>query len=162
VDDNDGRYLAQLLDVLAQSDSWAARIHPSVPPSRPAPRSPLRGDDDRAHPYELSHAAWHSLSHAVDHLGCLCALVQDARTVHMFAPYTLVRAVLENACAAVWMLQSSRRSDRLARRLQFAVTDIRNGEQVKQLIGQLGPRSEQDRWTRSVRSRAARALQRPR
>jgi hypothetical protein len=47
-----------------------------------------------------------------------------------------VRAALENACAAVWMLQPPRRADRLARRLRFAVTDIRNGEQVNQVIGQ--------------------------
>lgn len=156
MNDDDGRYLAQLLEVLAQSESWAARIDSAAEPSRPAPGSPLRGDDDRAHPYELSHAAWHSLSHAVDHLGCLRALVGDARAVHMFAPYSLVRAALENASAAVWMLQPPRRTDRLARRLRFAVTDIRNGEQVKQLTGQPGPRSEQDRMdeVRAIASRA--------
>src|SRR5882672_614915 len=54
----------------------------------------------------------------------------------MYAPFSLVRAALENACAAVWMLQPPRRADRLARRLRFAVTDIRNGEQVNQVIGQ--------------------------
>jgi hypothetical protein len=43
------------------------------------------------------------------------------------------------------MLQPLRRADRLTRRLRFAVGDIRNGEQVKQLIGQPGPRSEQER-----------------
>ena len=77
----------------------------------------------------------------MDHLSCLRALLRDAKVIHMYAPFSLVRAALENACAAVWMLQPPRRADRLARRLRFAVTDIHNGEQVKQVIGQPGPRS---------------------
>jgi hypothetical protein len=114
------------------------------------------GDDYRLHPYELRHAAWHSLSHAVDHLGCLRALLGDAKVVHMYAPFSLVRAALENACAAVWMLQPPRRADRLTRRLRFAVTDIRNGEQVKKLTRQPGPRTEQERMEelRTIASRA--------
>jgi hypothetical protein len=47
------------------------------------------------------------------------------------------------------------RADRLGRRLRFAVTDIRNGEQVKQLTRQPGPRSEQERME-EVRAIAAR------
>lgn len=123
MNDEDGPYFAELLRVLGESGAWAARIGPAANPLRPAPRSPLRGDDDRAHPYEVSHAAWHSLSHAVDHLSCLRALLGDAKVVHMYAPFSLVRSALENACAAVWMLQPPRRADRLVRRLRFAVTD---------------------------------------
>ncbi len=156
VNDEDGPHFAELLRVLDQSGAWAARIAPGAERLQPAPRSPLRGDDDRAHPYELSHAAWHSLSHAVDHLSCLHALLRDAKVVHMYAPFSLVRAALENACAAVWMLQPPRRANRLTRRPRFAVTDIRNGEQVKQLTGQPGPHSEQERM-QEVRAIAARA-----
>lgn len=47
-------------------------------------------------------------------------------------PIGIVRAVLENACSAVWMLQPPGRTERLARRLRFAITDIRNGEEVKE------------------------------
>jgi hypothetical protein len=156
VNNEDGPHFAELLRALDESDTWAARIGPGAERLRPAPRSPLWGDDDRAHPYELSHAAWHSLSHAVDHLSCLRALLRDAKVIHMYAPFSLVRAALENACAAVWMLQPPRRADRLARRLRFAVTDIRNGEQVKQVIGQPGPRSERERME-EVRAIAGRA-----
>jgi len=53
------------------------------------------------------------------------------------------------------MLQPLGRADRLARRLRFVVTDIRNGEQVKHLIGQPGPRYEQERMD-EVRAIAAR------
>jgi hypothetical protein len=156
VNKEDRSHFPELLRALDESDTWAARIGPGAERLRPAPRSPLRGDDDRAHPYELSHAAWHSLSHAVDHLSCLRALLRDAKVVHMYAPFSLVRAALENACAAVWMLQPPRRADRLARRLRFAVTDIRNGEQVKQVIGQPGPRSERERME-EMRAIAGRA-----
>lgn len=74
----------------------------------------------------------------------------------MYAAFSLVRAVLENACAAVWMLQPPQRAERLARRLRFAVTDIRNGEEVKEITGQPGPRPKQDR-IEEVRAIAARA-----
>ncbi len=145
VEERDRPHYLQLLRQLGVLDGWLARIDPTA--SRPEPQrgSPLRADDDMLDPYHLSHAAWHSLSHAVDHLHCLRSLLQDARVIHMYAPYSLVRAALENACAAVWMLQPPRRADRLERRLRFAVTDIRSGEETKRLIGQTGPRSEQDR-----------------
>ena len=66
VNNEDGPHFTELLGALDESGAWAARIGPGAERLRPAPRSPLRRDDDRAHPYELSHAAWHSLGHAVD------------------------------------------------------------------------------------------------
>ena len=63
----------------------------------------------------------------MDHLNCLHALLKDAQVIHMFAPYSLVRAALENASAAVWMLHPSGRATRICRRLRLAVTNIRNG-----------------------------------
>lgn len=145
MDDEDGRYLAELLHVLGQSAPWAERAGSPDGHLEPEPGSPMRADDDRAHPYEVSHAVRHCLGHAVDHLSCLRALLGDARVVPMYAPFSLVRAVLENACAAVWMLQPPNRAERLTRRLRFAVTDIRNGEEVKQITGQEGPRPERER-----------------
>jgi len=128
MNDEHSRLLAELLRVLAESGPWTERASSGAGGLKPAPRSPMRGDDDRLHPYEMSHAAWHSLGHAVDHLTCMRALLAGARLVPMYSPFSLVRAVLENACAAVWMLQPPQRPERLARRLRFAVTDIRNGE----------------------------------
>jgi hypothetical protein len=151
----DGRVLRELLRVLGESEPWARRA--SSPAGLvPALRSAMRGDDDRLHPYEMSHAAWHSLVHAVDHLTCLQALLGRAGVVPLYAPFSLVRAVVENACAAVWMLQPPQRPERLGRRLRFAVTDIRNGEEVKEIIRQPGPRPKQDRLD-EVRAIAARA-----
>lgn len=83
MDVHDGKWLAETLRVLQQPDAWAARTGADGPGLRPAPRSPLCGDDNQAHPYQLSHAAWHFLSGAVDHLGCLRTLLCEAKVVHM-------------------------------------------------------------------------------
>ena len=133
--------MAETLRVLGEAEDWAARTSAEAARLRPAPRSSLRGDDHQAFPYALSHAVWD----AVNHLTCLQALLRDARVIHRFAPYALVRGALENACAAVWMLEPPRRADRLARRLRLAIDDVRNGEQARQLTGQQGPRSKKDR-----------------
>jgi hypothetical protein len=141
VDDEDGKYLAEMLRVLSETEAWAARTNAEAPRLRPACHSSLRGDDDRTHPYELSHTVWRHLSNAVDHLSCLQALLGDAKVIHMYAPFTLVRGALENACGAVWLLQPARRKERLARRFRLAIGDIRHEVQAGELMGQAGPQS---------------------
>jgi hypothetical protein len=134
------QHLLELLSELRKVDAWVARMDPSTRPPGPPPGSSLYGDDARTRPYELSHGAWHALSHAVDHLNCLHVLLKDAQVIHMFAPFSLVRAALENASAAVWMLQPSSRTSRVCRRFRFAVANIRNGDAAKQLAGLEGGR----------------------
>jgi hypothetical protein len=134
-----------LLGVLAEVDGWIARMGADGARQGPEPGSPMQADDDRLDPYQLSHVCWSSLSHAVDHLSCLRALVRDAHVLHMYAPYTLVRAALENACATVWMLKPPASEDRISRRLRFAVSDIRHGEDARAITGQAGPRTKQER-----------------
>ncbi len=68
MDDEDGKYLAETLRVLGEAEAWAARTSADAARLRPAPGSSLRGDDDQAFPYALSHAVWDALDHAVDHL----------------------------------------------------------------------------------------------
>ena len=143
MDADDGKYLAETVRVLQQVDAWAARISDGSG-FEPAPRSALRGDDDKAHPYQLSNAAWLLLGSAADHLGGLKALIADAKVIPRSAAYTLVRAGLENACGAVWLLQPPKRADRLARRLLLAKEDIHQREQARELIGQPGPRTEEE------------------
>lgn len=156
VDERERPQYAELLRLLGAVDGWLTRIDPGSQRPYPAPGSPLRADDERTHPYETSHGAWHALSHAVDHLHCLRSVLRDARMIHMYAPYSLVRAALENASAAVWMLHPASRTERVIRRLRLAAVDIRNGEQAKVLVGTVGPRSEQERLDQ-VRQLATRA-----
>ena len=156
MDDEDGKYLADTLRVLQQVEAWTARTSADSPRLRPSLGSELAEDDNQAQPYHVSHAVWHLLSNATDHLGCLHALLGDAKVIHMYAPFTLVRAALENACGAVWLLQPAERKDRLARRFRLAIDDVRNGEQARHLTGLLGPRSREERISeiRAIASRA--------
>jgi hypothetical protein len=152
----DQDYLATMMRMLGAVDGWAARIDPDAVPGRPSPLGVLGPEDALAHPYELSHAAWHALSHAVDHLSCLRALLKDAHLIHMYAPYSLLRSAVENASAAVWLLQPDSGTERVTRRLRLAAVDIRQGEEVKELTGQSGSPSKQDRLDQ-VKAIAARA-----
>jgi hypothetical protein len=145
MDEADGKHLAEILRVLGETKAWAARTHAGAPRLRPDPRSSLRGDDDKTHPYDLSHTAWRHLSNAVDHLSCLQALLGDAKVVHMYAPFTLVRGALENACAVVWLLQPCQRKERLARRFRLAISDIRHEYQAGEVMGQASPQTKLER-----------------
>lgn len=144
--DEEQRLFAEMFRHLDRIEPWLQRMDPSGPHERPQERSTLSRDDKETHPHRMSHAAWHSLSHAVDHLNCLRTLLKDAQMMHMYAPYSLVRAAVENACAAVWLLAPDDRAERIRRRLRFAALDIKGGEAVKELVGTPGrPRSEEAR-----------------
>ncbi|WP_430781230.1 hypothetical protein [Actinoplanes sp. G11-F43] len=110
----------------------------------------------QTHPYENSHAVWNALSHGVDHLHALRSQVREGRAIHNYAPYTLLRTAIENSAAAVWLLAPSSRPERITRRLRYASTDIKGGEEVKRLIGHEGPRSEAERFA-EIRALAAAA-----
>ena len=141
---NDAADLADLLRLLNQVDTWSARTdaqgrHPETPAS-----SAMGGDDKRLKPYHISHASWASLSHAGDHLLALRALLATG-LIPMFAPYTLIRAALENASMAVWLLAPAGRAERITRRLQVAADDIRNGERARAITGDKGPKTREQR-----------------
>jgi len=72
-------------------------------------------------------------------------LLTDAKVIHMYAPFTLLRAALENSCAAVWLLEPTSSADRLSRHFRKVLDDIRNEEQVRGLMRQPGLRSEAER-----------------
>jgi hypothetical protein len=147
----------KLISLLQGLDPWLQRCAGDTPGfSEPADRSSLRGDDNRLHPYEMSHAVWSALSHGVDHLHALRSQAREGRVIHNFAPYTLLRAAIENSAAAVWLLSPRSRADRITRRLRYASTDIKGGEEVKRLIGHVGPRSEAERFA-EIRAVAAAA-----
>ncbi|TDC47630.1 hypothetical protein E1258_28450 [Micromonospora sp. KC207] len=123
--DDEQQLFAEMFRHLDKIDPWLKRMDPDGPRERPQERSELSRDNKEANPHQLSQAAWHSLSHAVDHLHCLRTLLRDAHTMHMYAPYSLARATLENASAAVWLLAPDDRAsgfsgDSASRRSTFA------------------------------------------
>ncbi|MEV6204776.1 hypothetical protein AB0M64_33110 [Streptomyces sp. NPDC051771] len=106
------------------------------------PRSPLASDDKQTDPYQLSHSAHLALVVAVDHLQALVTLVKGhgsgrvrELTIHTHAPFTLLRAALENAARAVWLLGPSRRSERVWRRLVMQLADTKSNEAKGELLG---------------------------
>ena len=98
----------------------------------------------KRYPYDLSHVVWRHLSNAVDHLGCLRAVLGDAKVIHMYAPFTLIRGALENACGAIWLLQPPSRRERLIRRFRLAVSDIRHEYEAADLMGQGSPEARRE------------------
>lgn len=60
--------------------------------------------DALSDPFPSSHTVSYSILTAVDHLHALRALLVDAKAQHIFAPYTLVRAAIENAATALWIM----------------------------------------------------------
>jgi hypothetical protein len=78
---------------------------------------------------------------AVDHLSTLRAAnvgcgQHETLTLHLHlaGQFTLMRAMIENASAVLWLLNPPLRTDRVLRRLQLAAGDIRNNEAVRDLI----------------------------
>jgi hypothetical protein len=90
----------------------------------PAVLSPLEGDDCATNPHKTSHAAALAIRAAVEHLDALRRLVQGAPVLHPTAPFTLARAAIETASAAVGMLAPRERHERVWRTLRYAVRDV--------------------------------------
>jgi hypothetical protein len=132
-----------LVTVFSAVDMWRQRTQLASP--APEAGSSLRKDDEVTHPYQLSHAVGGALLSAVDHLDALRALVQNAHVVHARAPLTLLRAALENAAIAVWLLAPTQRDERVLRRLRLQWDDSRDGERADSLMG-AESRLSRDEW----------------
>lgn len=63
--------------------------------------------DAMSEPHQASHVVGYFLLTAVDHLHALKMVMVDAGSQHTFAPYTLIRAAIENAATALWVLQQN-------------------------------------------------------
>jgi hypothetical protein len=97
-------------------------------------RSSLLKDDEVTFPYLISQCARGALVSAVDHLDAFRALLQDAHVVHARATLTLLRAALENAAVAVWVLAPANRSERVLRRLRLQWADFQDGDYANRLF----------------------------
>jgi hypothetical protein len=135
MDDHEKPIFDALLQMLEQIDPWLAVLAPDGPRPSPQPGSALVGDNNATDPFHLSHAAWFALSTAVDHLHAHRTMLRDARTIHMFAPYSLLRGAFENAAAAVWLLGPPNRDERVLRRVRHHAGNIKNAERLNELVG---------------------------
>lgn len=152
MDANEQREYRQLLSLFADTDALVQRISGvEVERIEAQPGSPLTGDDRRAGMFGVSGAAWNHLVVAVDHLSTLRAATVGrgqhgvALHLHLYGQFTLLRAMIENASAVLWLLGPASRAERVLRRLQFAAGDIRNNEALKLILRQPGRRTKDQR-----------------
>lgn len=124
----------------ANLDAWLIehrRTNSCLPGSRHA------FDDHASHPFLVSAAAHHALTHALDHFRTLRAVMVKASELPLAAGFTLLRGTVENAATAVWLLQPADQPTRVLRRLQLAQTDLADTAKLEALgfkrTGPTGP-----------------------
>jgi hypothetical protein len=123
-----------LVDLFKISDEWRRRA--SQPTPDPAAGSSLLEDDRATGMYAMSHAVVSSLGSAVDDFHAVGALLVNARMIHTSAPFTLLRAALENAATAVYLLAPKDRPTRIERRLKLQWADYLDAEKAREVMGQ--------------------------
>ncbi|MFD0598722.1 hypothetical protein ACFQZ4_45845 [Catellatospora coxensis] len=141
----------QLLALFNVVPHWVWRVSGEEPSeSEPKSGSSLADDDQLTGKYPVSGGAWHHITVAVDHFNTLRAATvgrgdHENLTLLPFlsGQYTLLRAVIENACTALWLLESPSQSDRVLRRLELAANDIRNDELYRALINRPGRKTKE-------------------
>lgn len=104
------------------AERWLERI--GRPSEDVDPASELGLDDAATDPRRLSHLALTGLAAAVDHFHASRTLIAAGRVFHGNAQFTLLRAALENAATAVYMLVPDDRDTRILRTLRVAWSDV--------------------------------------
>lgn len=99
------------------------------------PGSSLADDDAASSPYLLTTAVHCNITAAVDHLHALTSLVVDQERLHVHAPGSLSRGLLEAGGMAFWILHPSDQDERLKRAQDWY---HRNAQEQEQAVGGLG------------------------
>lgn len=115
------------------------RLEDSVPPGA-AEGSELSLDDQALAPHLLSGSIRASIAQALDHLDAHRGLMEDAQRIHVWAQYSLMRAALEAACTAVWLVVPDQPEERRFRLLRLIGRDIKDSQDAARLHG-LEPKS---------------------
>jgi hypothetical protein len=114
----------ELVPAFADAERWKnASERQSLP--QPAPGSPLAGDVLQLEIYPGTHLFRAGLSGAIDHLDAFRLLIVEVEALHLMAPVTLLRAVLEDASLALWLTSPGQQSERLLRALKAHYTDMK-------------------------------------
>jgi hypothetical protein len=160
IPDEEQQQIRQLLAVLREVEGWMDQGLPGIQSG-----SPFGGDDAETHPHEVSQAVAHALTIAVDHLHCMRMALTGERPdligLHTHAPFTLLRASLENASTAVWLAGPSSRRERILRRLRLEMKNIDEIERMLKAAGTAEPQAMQDRRRQVHELAAARQIDPP-
>lgn len=143
-DVDDAEAYRRLAQLFAEIDKWNAG---EAEPAQVQAGSRTAADDEATDPYHLSHAVAVALGAAHDHLHSLRTLIADAGTLHTSSPFTLLRAAMEGAAQALWLLEPDDRRVRVLRRFQMAVRDAdeRRGTHVRIMADDLSRTAEAER-----------------
>jgi hypothetical protein len=144
--------LRKLVQLLERAQPWEELTGNPSDIWRVQPGSALAGDDAKTNPYQLSHAAWHALTVAVDHVHCLrTSLLGELKgshllvQIHTHAQSSLVRGAIENGARAVWLLGPATRLARVKRRLSLEAMDVRHSYRLRELVKAPTPRTKEQR-----------------
>ncbi len=106
-------------------------------------------DDTVLLPYNLSHSVTGAIASALDHFLALDALVRTP-PLPMAAPYTLMRAGLENAALAIWLLNPAEQHERVIRCLLLQIDDAADSNGAREAAGFPHPKSFSERRSEIV------------
>lgn len=133
-------------------DPWCAQTQQPSRASAILPGSTMASDDMATDPFRISTAAWHGITAAVDHIRCFRDSLITNRTpggietlVRTHSQYTLLRAALENASLAVWLLAADDRAERITRRLRVEAASIEAMARLHKLTGTVLDPAKADR-----------------
>ncbi|TRW46387.1 hypothetical protein [Georgenia yuyongxinii] len=118
---------------------WELQQRVSTGAPQVDPHSSLGADDRAVSPHHLSHAVWFAITNAVDHLEAVRALIEDAGRTQPWAHWALIRAALENAATAAWLLAPASRDERVSRALRLAKDNIEQSRAAARLHGLTPP-----------------------
>lgn len=131
----DGETAVALAKTFRWADQWMARVE--RPQDLPVPGSDLEVDDRATHPRRVSYLALTGITAAVDHFHAASTLVSAGRIIHTNAQFTLLRAALENAATAVFLLTPEERKARIFRSLRVAWGDVVDHHNMLEQMRQL-------------------------
>lgn len=142
-DDEVSQFAGQLL---AQVKGLSAEVA-ALP--APQPGSSLGRDDDLAAPFKPSQVTRRALANATEHLDALRMLLVEVGVQHPAVPFTLLRAAIETAATAIWVLDpQGRRPERVLRALRLALKEASDQNRLEVTMGSTPSRPFADRKAR--------------
>lgn len=117
---------------------WHTRFQSGV--GDPPPGSALRGDNNWTVGYPMSEMVWHIVSAAIDNIHAFTSLTvsggPDAYdiTTRPYGAFPNLRASMENAAAAIWMLSPSARQERVSRYLRWWRQEAHYRERASEVL----------------------------
>ncbi|MDV6267757.1 hypothetical protein [Rhodococcus globerulus] len=130
-DPSDDHWREEILNRMNRASVVLDRIEADEP-YPVEPDSDLAGDREQVPDLWVDTLAARRLKVAVDYLAGVRDLVSGG--THFYAPFALLRAVLESSAAAVWLLEPADRKVRLQRLVGLHIDDTNNKKAVQFML----------------------------